>query len=230
VYRDATRVFRRNLPRIALLGVVIFGAETALETALNQWLNRLQGVSIAQLVAAIAATIALGGTTAIFATLLFAGLLDYTIEAELEGRPAPPLSRVLRGMPYLRLLAVDVLVVLITAAGVLLLLIPGLIAFTLLSLASPLTVGEDLGPLAAMRRSIELLRPRFGTALAVFLVPELAAATITGTLQEQAGRLGAWAGVAAGVVLEATLLAYAGLLLGVLAHHLRAGEAHGPAA
>jgi hypothetical protein len=224
VYRDATRVFHRNLPRIALVGLIVFGAATVVETALNQWLNRLQGASVAQLVAAIVTTILVGGTTAFFATLLFAGLLDYTIEAELEGRPAPPLTQVLRQMPYRRLLAVDSLVVLVTAIGGLLLVIPGLIAFTLLSLASPLAVSENLGPVAAMRRSVELVRPRFGTAMAVFLIPDLVATTVSGGVQERAGRLGAWGGVVAGVVLEATLLAFIAVLLGVLAHHLRLGE------
>jgi hypothetical protein len=82
-------------------------------------------------------------------------------------------------------------------------------------------VAEDLGPLAAMRRSFELLRPRFGTALAVVLVPELAAITISGALHDLAGRLGFWPGVLAGVLLEATLLAFVALLLNLLAHHLR---------
>jgi hypothetical protein len=224
VYRDAARVFHRNLPRIALLGVILYGAATVVETALNQWLNRLQGVSIPQLVAAMITTILVGGTTAVYATLLFAGLLDYTIEAELEGRRVPPLTQVLRRTPYLRLLVLDALVVLVTAIGVLLLVIPGLIAFTLLSLASPLAVSENLGPVAAMRRSIELVRPRFGTAVAVFLLPELVASTVSGGLEERASRLGAWAGVVTGVVLQASLLAFVALLLGVLAHHLQPGK------
>jgi len=221
VFQDAARVFVRNLGRIIPLGLVVFGVSTLVQEVLNEWVNHLGPTSPARLLAAIGVTLLLGGGTATFATLIFAGLLDYTVETEMDGRPAPAITDVLRRVPYLRLAATDLMVVALTLAGLLLLVIPGLIAATLFGLAPPMLVAEDLGPLAAMRRSFELLRPRFGTALAVVLVPELAAITISGALHDLAGRLGFWPGVLAGVLLEATLLAFVALLLNLLAHHLR---------
>ena len=199
----------------------MFGVSTLVQEVLNEWVNHLGPTSPARLLAAIGVTLLLGGGTATFAMLIFAGLLDYTVETEMDGRPAPPITDVLRRVPYLRLAATDLMVVALTLAGLLLLVIPGLIAATLFGLAPSMLVAEDLGPLAAMRRSFELLRPRFGTALAVVLVPELAAITISGALHDLAGRLGFWPGVLAGVLLEATLLAFVALLLNLLAHHLR---------
>jgi hypothetical protein len=221
VFRDAARIFVTNLGRIIPLGLVVFGVSTLVQELLNRWVNHLGPTSPATLLAAIGVTLLVGGGTATFATLVFAGLLDYTVETEMEGRPAPPITEVLRRVPYLRLAATDLMVVALTLAGLLLLVIPGLIAVTLFGIAPPLVVAEDSGPLAAMRRSLELLRPRFGTALAVVLVPEVAAIIISGALQDLAGRLGFWTGVLTGVLLEATLLAFVALLLNLLAHHLR---------
>jgi uncharacterized membrane protein len=221
VFRDAARVFVTNLRRIIPIGLVVFGVSTLVQELLNNWVNHLGATSPAALLVAIGVTLLVGGGTATFATLVFAGLLDHTIEAEMEGVPAPAIADVLRRVPYLRLAATDVLVVALTLAGLLLLVIPGLVAVTLFGLAPPLVVAEDSGPLAAMRRSFELLGPRFGTALAVVLVPELAAIIISGAVQDLAGRLAFWAGVLIGILLEATLLAFVALLLNLLAHHLR---------
>lgn len=221
VFQDAVRVFVKHLGRIIPMGLIVFGVSTLVQELLNWWVNHLGATSPVALVAAVGVTLLLAGGTATFATLVFAGLLDYTVEAEMNGVPAPPVAGLIRRVPYLRLAAADLLVVALTLAGLLLLVIPGLIAFTLLGLASPLVVAEDSGPLAAMRRSFELLRPRFGTAIAVVLVPQLAAVSLSGYLQELAGRLSFVVGLVAGVLLEATLLAFVALLLNLLAHHLR---------
>jgi hypothetical protein len=219
--RDALGVFRRHLFRIGLVGVVVFGVSAAVEQGLNGWVNRFPDASLPTLLVAIAITILLGGGTASFATLLFTGLLDYTVDADMEGRPAPPLATVLRRVPYLPLLGADVLVALITVAGTLLLVIPGLIAFTLLGLTGELVVAERLSPVAAMRLSFRLLRPRLGTALAVVLLPNLITGAIVQQLRDLAAHYSVVAGVAVGAVLDATLLAYAALLLNVLAYRLR---------
>jgi hypothetical protein len=221
VIRDAAGVFRRHFIRIAIVGVVVFGGAAAIERALNIWVNRLADAPLPPLVAAIAITVLVGGGTGSFATLLFTGLLDYTVDADIRGRPPPPLAEVLRRVPYLPLLGVDVLVALITVLCTLLLVVPGLVAFTLLGLAGELVVAEQLSPLAAMRRSVRLLRPRAGTAVALVLVPNLVIGALVDEVREVAGHLSGAAEIAAGAVLDATLVAYAALLLNVLAYRLR---------
>jgi len=225
VLRDAAWVFYRNFPRIAVVGLVLFGATAVVEWALNVWVSRFEQAPLAPQVGAVVLTLILGVGTGMFGTLLFAGVLDYTVESELAGRPPPSLVEVLDRIPYLRLLAVDFLVVLATVVGTLLLVIPGLLAFTLLGIASPLAVGGKDGALGAMRRSVRLLWPRLGTAVALVLVPNTIASWIEeelGTQAEHAG--GHLAGLLAGVVLEATLLAFVAVLLTVLAHYLRRAD------
>jgi hypothetical protein len=225
VFRDALRIFFRNLPRIALVGVVVFGAATLVEWVLEEWVSRFDQGDLGPLVVAVVVTLILGVGTGMFATLLFAGVLDYTVESELAGRPPPGLAEMVNRIPYLRLLAVDGLIVLASVVGTLLLVIPGMLAFTLLGIAGPLVVAERISALNAIRRSVRLLWPRLGTGIALVLIPVTIADAIEEELSSVAEHFGgAWGHLLAGVVLESTLLAYVALLLTVLAHRLRRAE------
>ena len=70
-----------------------------------------------------------------------------------------------------------VLTTLAIALGCVLLVLPGLVAAVWLSLAWPAVLGEGLDPLAAIRRSVGLVRGRF-VALAVLLAVILAAVLV----------------------------------------------------
>lgn len=71
-----------------------------------------------------------------------------------------------------------VLVHLLEALGTLLLLLPGLLAMALMVAVAPAIAIEGLGPLAAMRRSARLVRPRMFPVLGIALASGLLASAI----------------------------------------------------
>lgn len=59
---------------------------------------------------------------------------------------------------------------LVQAVATALFVVPGLVAVVLLSVTSPVVAFEGRGPLASIRRSVALVRPRFGPAVGVVLL------------------------------------------------------------
>lgn len=216
VLADAGRVYVRSLPLIAAVAVAVFGVTDVALHALNDWLNQAVEHADVTGIAVDAALLAVVLTSSIFGEVLFAGLLDRVVEPGLEHRPPPSLGEIVAGLPYLRLLAADALVVGLAVVGLILLVLPGLAAFTLLALAGPLVIIEDLGPWRAVRRSFDLLRRRLGLAVLLVLVPSLVVSSVEDEIAESAGQ---WSTLLT-VAMDATLAAYAGLLLAVLARRL----------
>lgn len=231
VLADAIRVYARHVTLIVPIAVVVFGATGLAFHALNDLLEQPVDAIGAGTVWAGIAVIALVAPLSVFAEVLFAGLLDNVVDAQLAGRPTPSLAAVARRIPYLRLVLADALVVGLGIAGLFLLVLPGLAAFTLLGLAGPLVIAEDRGPWAATRRSFELLRGRLGAAVLLVLVPGIVAISIEDRLTEIVQHWSTIPRVVAEVGFDATVAAYAGLLLAVLARRLvsAAGSSAGPA-
>lgn len=218
VFADAGRIYVRSLALIVVVAVAVFGITDAALHVVNDWLNHAVEIADVAGVAVDGALLLVVLASSIFGEVLFAGLLDRVVEPGLEGRPPPSLGEVASGLPYLRLLAADALVVGIAILGLVLCILPGIAAFTLLALAGPLVIVEDLGPWRAVRRSFDLLRGRLGAALVLVLVPTL----VTSSIEDQIASMN-WstaATVAVAVALNATLAAYAGLLIAVLARRL----------
>lgn len=220
VLADAARVYLRNLPLIALVAVAIFGATDVALHALNDWLKHPVEAFDAGSIALVFGVIVVVLASSVFAEVLFAGLLDRVVEADLARRQSPSIGAVLVGLPYLRLVLADGLVVGLGILGILLLVLPGLAAFTLLALAGPLVIVEGLGPWGAARRSFQLLRTRLGAAVLLVLVPGLVVSSVDAGLAAMVEHWPAIVAVVAEVAVDATLQAYAGLLLCVLARRL----------
>ncbi len=224
VLADAGRVYVRSLPLIALVAVAVFGITDVSMHAVGDWLNHSVEVADVSGIAFEVALLVVVLVSAIFGEVLFAGLLDRVVESGLERRPPPPLAAVVTGLPYRRLLAADALVVGLGVLGLILLVLPGLAAFTMLALAGPLVIVEGLGPWQAVRRSFQLLRRRPGAAVALVLVPGIVVTSVEDWISEMASGWSMPATVLAMVALDATLAAYAGLLLAVLARRLAATQ------
>jgi hypothetical protein len=220
VLADAGRVYVRSLPVIAVVAVVVFGVADVTLHAVNEGLDHAIAVADVASIAFDAALLVVVLASSIFGEVLFAGLLDRVVEAGLERRPPPSLREVAAGLPYLRLLAADAIVVGIGVAGLVLLVVPGLAAFTLLALAGPLVIVEDLGPWRAVRRSFDLLRRRPVAAVALVLLPSLAVSAVEDWIAQAARHWPTLATVLATAAVDATLAAYAGLVLAVLARRL----------
>jgi hypothetical protein len=89
---------------------------------------------------------------------------------ELRGRRVSAGESVSRGLVrFLPAVAVTILSTVVVAIGLILLIIPGLLAFAALSVAIPVCVMEQGGPVGSLSRSVELTRGYWWPIIAVFV-------------------------------------------------------------
>lgn len=183
LYARIARTYWSWAPSLLLLAVVVFlplGLIDALTTTLDVDSLDLSGVEIAALVAAVSALTA----TSLIGEVFYSGAIAISLTHPEDERP-PPLREVARRVDYRRLIAVDLLYVLIVVAGMLLFFLPGVAAFVYLGLAGPVVEIERRTVRGALARSWQLVRGRFWTVFAVFVPIEL----IGDSLGEWAGHL-----------------------------------------
>lgn len=220
VLAGAVRVYVHSVPVVVPVAVVIFGAVDLALRAIGDWLDHPLETANLGGVAFVVALLVLLLASSLFAEVLFAGLLDRVVEADLARRPAPSIGAVVSGLPYRRLITADALVVGLGIIGLILFVLPGLVVFTLLALAGPLVIVEGLGPWRAAVRSFQLLRRRPAAAVLLVLIPALVVTWVEDSVTNSVEHWPAIAAVAAQVAVNATLTAYAGLILAVLARRL----------
>jgi len=105
--------------------------------------------------------------------VFYGGLSERIVSEHQHGTRAAPVSEVLRTLPWVSLLVADVVVIAISVGLTLLLVVPGLVAFTLISLTGPVIVMERAGVARSLARSAELVWPRFWLTVRVVTIPVL---------------------------------------------------------
>jgi hypothetical protein len=95
---------------------------------------------------------------------------------------------VLRSLPWGSLILADVLTALIVAIGLVALIIPGLIAITLLAVVGPVIELDRQHAVAGLRRSAHLVRPHFWRVAAFGTLPLLVANGVIAILPDPSGR------------------------------------------
>ena len=80
----------------------------------------------------------------------------------------------LRSLPWGSLILADLLATLIIVAGLLALIVPGLVAITLLAVVGPVIEIEHRAALGALRRCVHLVRPHFWRVAAFGTLPPAA--------------------------------------------------------
>ena len=176
----AARAARRHGWRILAAAVVV-----SLITALADILVK-DVVDRTDVPVALAADLSASGVTLLGAVFL-SGFLSKLVGAGEAGRDRPSVKEILRTLPWGRLIGADLLVALIVVAGVLALVIPGLIAITLLAVVGPVIEIENRPVIAALRRSAHLVRQHFWTVALLVLVPVTAASEINTFAPEPLG-------------------------------------------
>ena len=118
----------------------------------------------------VAVAVNLGGE-ALLSGIVAAFVIDWR-----RGGESSELRQILRGIPYGRLIAIDLLLALGTAAGLVLLVVPGVLVFTYLLIAPALIEIEHVTIRESIRRSITLVSGSFwrvlGFAVLVFAVTD----------------------------------------------------------
>jgi hypothetical protein len=164
VVSGAVHAGRVHWKRVVAAAVIVFGTSALIEAVIDAWaVDRAAAVAIPIGVSAFAIDL--------FGEVFFAGLLERMVGQARYGAPETGILSVLRTLPYRRLIVADVIVTILSIAGLFLLVVPGLVIFTLLCLAGPIINIEGTSALRALRRSAQLVRGRFGLTFILVTVP-----------------------------------------------------------
>ena len=170
VLRESFATYRRRFGRVAgcalallvPLAVLDTAAVYAADRALDDFGEIPEWILFFGLLTGLLS--ALGG-------VFYAGLIDRVVAADQRGHPEYSIREVLETLPYKRLIGADILLVVITTVGLLLFVVPGVLAFTFFCLVGPLIVSEEIGVRAAFRRSAALVRKHFWMTLMLVSIP-----------------------------------------------------------
>lgn len=217
-------------PSILLLSLVIFLPLGLLDAAtMNVELDSLD-VTDGFKLAAVALAIGVVTATSLLGEVFFSGAIALSLTRR-DGKGAPPLREIARSLNYGRLIAVDLAYVALVAIGLLLGLVPGLLAFVWLSLAGPVVELEERTAKGALTRSMRLVRGNFWLVLWVLLPLQVlgdavgeALATLVHDLFGETF-VATWLAEAATDIALSPLFAVAAVLLAVELIRKREGEA-----
>lgn len=220
VARLGLHAYRRHAALLIGVAVVIFAPIAALDAAVDG-LGDPRSASGAFFVT-VAALVDL--LVAHIGTVLYSGVVAGVLRSQRRVMDPPPLAVALRRLPYGRLVIVEALSGAAILVGLLLFLVPGVIAFALFAPAGALVALENRGPISALRRSAALVWGNTLRVLAILGGLLLAEAAIDAGLETL--------GVGNGVVGWATTLGasvvlapLAGLAIVAITLELRAMEA-----
>jgi hypothetical protein len=186
IYVRTARAFRARAGFLLLLGAIVFiplGFLSALTDRINEiHAESASGVFDLGTVGLIAAVVAQAVTT-LLGEVFYAGAVGLTMRKG-EHSPPPPLREVARRLSYGRLIAVDILLSLIVAIGLVLLIVPGVVFFGWFALAGPIVELEGRGVRASFARSRQLVRGSLWTVLLVLVPITLASEALAAALFE----------------------------------------------
>ena len=171
-YGRIWRTYRGWAPSILLLAAIVFiplGLLSALTLNVElDALNITNGIKLAALALAVGAVT----LTGLLGEVFFSGAIAVSLTHP-HGEDPPPLREIARRLNYGRLIAVDLLFVAIVALGLLLAVVPGILAFIWLGLAGPIVELEDRSAIGALRRSLQLVRGNFWLVFGVLAPIEI---------------------------------------------------------
>jgi predicted secreted protein len=107
----------------------------------------------------------------VLGSVFLSGFLCRIVSAAEHGEEHASVIKVARSLPWSRLVRADLLVVVFVVLGLIALVIPGLIAITLFSIIGPVIEIEDKPVLAALRRSVHLVRLKFWWVVLLATLP-----------------------------------------------------------
>lgn len=223
VLREMARAYRERWVFLIGAGLLIFAPVSLLE-ALDSTLGDVDTDELDLLPAVgISALIAAESISTLLATVLYAGVGVAAVTASRD-REAPSLPRLAHSLSYSRLIAADLLLAVVVAAGLLALVVPGLILLVWFALVGPVIEVERRPVTEGFRRSRVLVRMHFWR-VAVLVIPtffaeELIVSATSSAFGSALGHafLSEWAGGLVGNLVAAPVLA---LAVGVLFYELR---------
>jgi hypothetical protein len=180
----AFRAGRRHLWRVLAVAIAVSLLTAVIEIVVDHF------VDPGNVTLSLSAEISAAGVS-LLGTLFLSGVLTRLVGESEHGGAHQSLAQVARSLPWGRLVLADVAVVLLTVAGLLLLVIPGLIIVNLLAVTGPVIEIEDRRVRAALRRSAHLVRRRFWAVALLATLPVILASQIESLIPdpENAGEI-----------------------------------------
>jgi len=213
---------RRHAWRILVVSIVVSAVTVAAELAADHLLDR---ADLATALVGALSTSALSLLGAVFLSGFLCRLVSAT-EHEKTGQAADGsrIRDVLRSLPWGSLILADLLATLIIVVGLVALIIPGLIAITLLAVVGPVIELEHQPAVAGLRRCVHLVRPHFWRVAVFATVPLLLANGIVAFLPDPSGTGDVVTTLVVRSVGEGILESVVGLLLVELCYRLIAAD------
>jgi hypothetical protein len=172
-YARIWRTYRGWMASILALALVVFvplGLLDAVTANVDVGaLDLTSGLEVAALALAVGAITATG----LLGEIFFSGAVAISLTHP-HGEKPPPLREIAARVKYGPLLVVDLVFVATVALGLLLGIVPGLLAFVFLGLAGPSVEIEEESPLGALRRSFQLVRGHFWLVFWILVPIEVA--------------------------------------------------------
>jgi len=223
IVEAAARSARRDGWRILAVAVTVSVVTALAEIAVDHLINP-NDLTLSLLAGISAAAVSILGT------VFLSGFLARLVRAANHGAERVTIGQVARDLPWFRLIRADLLVVLIIILGTLALVIPGLVAFTLLAVTGPAIEIENRKVLAALRRSAHLVRHHFWPVVLLATVPVMVASEVESIAPEPSGAGEILEVLAVRGILEGALEAAIGLVLVELCYRLIALDSRSPSA
>ena len=159
----AWRTFRAEPARVVVPALVIFGLDALQGTFYTVVaVDRLGWKSLA-------GTFVYGAST--LGLTFYSGMLERLVGSVERGEPAEPIGRVLRTLPWGRLLIAEFFLIAIGVVAGALFLAPGLVVDTLFALTGPLINLLDSSVADAFKRSVKLVLPHFVLVFCLIALP-----------------------------------------------------------
>src|ERR1700735_1771068 len=198
VIAAAVRAGRRIWLQILILAIPVSVIGAGLEIVIDPYVDPSDAL--------LSVGTALGSTgVTLLGTVLLSGYVCRLVGAAEHGQGAMSFLRVARSLPWWRLVTADILVASVVVVGLVLFVVPGLAALTLLAVVGPIIEIEHRPVLSAARRSAQLPRCHLGSVLLLATIPLCAVAELEAIAPEphRAGEIVAFLavrGLAEGIV------------------------------
>jgi hypothetical protein len=180
-YADIWRTYWGWMPSLLIFAALVFlplGLLDALSLQVDvDSLDLTSGIEIAALMLAVGAVT----MTGLLGEIFFSGAIAISLTHPHGERP-PRMREIAARIKYGRLIVVDVAFVAIVAGGLVVGLVPGVLAFVFLGLAGPIIEIEERSALGALRRSFHLVRGSFWLVFWVLVPIEIFGDAIGGGL------------------------------------------------
>ncbi len=225
IYARIGRTYRAWGPRLLALATIVFiplgFVDALLEQVDTSSFDVTSGFQVAALLSAVAAVTASG----LFGEVFFSGAIAASLTHP-EDEESPGFLHLARHISYGKLIAVDIIFVVLMVLGTVALIVPGFLFFVYLSLSGPVVELEKLGIVAGFKRSFRLVRGHFWMAAAILVPVEIVGDLVNEAIVDGAhhlfghGILAAWVGESVGNIITAPVASVAFVLLTLdLIHH-----------